>query len=134
MRSLHQGVRLFVSQFSTVLSYTLLFSVQYWSKLCTAFTSRTSTVLGRFYYGISRHSTQISSSLSCLPIPSWWHLTFLFLYWVTCRVRTNVNNLYKVAPNHSANATLQSNPSISKLSPTLEHICFRFCSLFILHY
>ena len=46
-------------KFSTVLSYTLLFSVQHWSKLYTAFTSRISTVLGRFYYGISRHSTQI---------------------------------------------------------------------------
>ena len=25
----------------------------------------------------------------------------------------------------------QSNPSISELTPTLEHTCFRFCSLFI---
>lgn len=88
-----------LTHFSTVSSYTLLFSVQHWSKLCTAFTSRTSTVLGRFYYGISRHSTQIfiKSVMSSHSIMAVFN-NFLFLYWGTCWIRTNVNNCHKVAP------------------------------------
>ena len=67
--------RTLISQFSTVLSYTLLVSVNKVKSqtrtlvstnvVCfllhqNYFTSlRTSTVLGRFYYGISRHSTPV---------------------------------------------------------------------------
>ena len=112
--------RTLISQFSTVLSYTLLVSVNKVKSqtrtlvstnvVCfllhqNYFTSlRTSTVLGRFYYGISRHSTPVYFFTEIC----WRPLLYSLSYWVRWRSHA-LTSTYGIIRNLSSSGNDSSN-------------------------